>query len=393
MIKDLFSLVAPAKVEDLFAAVNARKMLFVRTGDSKRFSRLLPWSTVNTLLQSNPFGPGQLSVLQGSSTLVADMYRDRDDLSKLRLDSLQLLADQGLSLVINRVDDLVPAIGAFTAMLERHLRCTVAANGYLTFCRGGAFRPHWDSHDVLVLQLHGRKSWRVYQPKETDPVRDHAYERGAVLGPVLWQDALEPGDLLYLPRGHVHVAEVKNNEASAHLSLNLSWRRGADILAWLSESPDLDEALRMDIRAIQDIEQLQKHELSIKAALRGLADSLRIEDFLAWVDRRRNFRPAVNFGLGLHIDSHTWLQPAYRRRIVFSAPKDGFVIFNTGGTEHRVSMAAAELLLLIQDHDAITLSIARDKLQKSDEGELRLAARELAAKGLIYVDSWADYQP
>jgi 50S ribosomal protein L16 3-hydroxylase len=76
---------------------------------------------------------------------------------------------------------------------------------------GGGVGPHLDSYDVFLLQLGGRRRWRI------GPVRSAADERLVEGAPLkLLADfrpqqewVLEPGDLLYLPPrwGHDGVAE------------------------------------------------------------------------------------------------------------------------------------------------------------------------------------------
>ena len=72
---------------------------------------------------------------------------------------------------------------------------------------GGGVGPHLDSYDVFLLQVHGRRRWRI------GPVHDRSLVAGLpvkILGQfVPDQDwILEPGDMLYLPPnwGHDGVA-------------------------------------------------------------------------------------------------------------------------------------------------------------------------------------------
>jgi hypothetical protein len=85
---------------------------------------------------------------------------------------------------------------------------------------------------VFVVQLEGTKRWRVWEPtgQSRDPIGGkHAVARPTVdqLGAPMLDLLLEPGDVLYLPRGHPHVAET-TDEASAHLTVGLlaiTWHR------------------------------------------------------------------------------------------------------------------------------------------------------------------------
>lgn len=72
---------------------------------------------------------------------------------------------------------------------------------------GGGVGPHLDPYDVFLIQLHGKRRWRI------GPVRDRRLVEGAPLKLLRHFDAtldmvLEPGDLLYLPPmwGHDGIA-------------------------------------------------------------------------------------------------------------------------------------------------------------------------------------------
>ena len=73
--------------------------------------------------------------------------------------------------------------------------------------RGGGVGPHLDSYDVFLIQVQGRRHWRIAPPVPRD--RETAWVEGAPLK--LLRDfeptqdwVLEPGDLLYLPPGWGH---------------------------------------------------------------------------------------------------------------------------------------------------------------------------------------------
>jgi ribosomal protein L16 Arg81 hydroxylase len=64
------------------------------------------------------------------------------------------LLSQGVSIVVNSVDRWVPQIGQLSAAIEREMGIYTDVNAYLSFFKGGAFKPHWDFMDVLVVQVH-----------------------------------------------------------------------------------------------------------------------------------------------------------------------------------------------------------------------------------------------
>ncbi len=68
---------------------------------------------------------------------------------------------------------------------------------------GGGVGPHVDSYDVFLLQVHGRRRWRLAPPGPWRPVPDAPLR--LVRGFVPREEyLLEPGDMLYLPPGWAH---------------------------------------------------------------------------------------------------------------------------------------------------------------------------------------------
>ena len=87
--------------------------------------------------------------------------------------------------------------------------------------------PHFDDVDVFMLQLEGRKRWRLYYPPQPSDWLASHYSNDftqAELGPCAMTLELHPGDLLYLPRGMIHQGDVSSNEgdevASLHITLS-----------------------------------------------------------------------------------------------------------------------------------------------------------------------------
>ena len=68
---------------------------------------------------------------------------------------------------------------------------------------GGGVGPHVDSYDVFLLQIHGRRRWRIAPPGDATLVEGVPLK---ILKHFAPQDdwVLEPGDMLYLPPGWGH---------------------------------------------------------------------------------------------------------------------------------------------------------------------------------------------
>ena len=85
----------------------------------------------------------------------------------------------------------------------------VGANNYLTPTKSAGFAPHWDDIDAFMVQVEGKKYWKVYAPESADdtlPLESSGNFSDADFAerqPV-FEGWLEQGDTLYVPRGFVH---------------------------------------------------------------------------------------------------------------------------------------------------------------------------------------------
>lgn len=106
--------------------------------------------------------------------------------------------------------------------LELALTHPIQVNAYITPAAARGLGVHHDEHDVLVLQVYGRKLWEVFEPAEPGAPRD-------ATGAKLIDAELAPGDALYIPRQFPHAARTAAS-ASAHLTVGVITVKWATLL-------------------------------------------------------------------------------------------------------------------------------------------------------------------
>lgn len=130
----------------------------------------------------------------------------------------------GYSVVLNWLQYRSTAVAQLTEAFEASLGFRSSVNMYHTPGGGGvAFAPHYDWNDVFVLQLNGSKAWAVWEPTvqlpRSDERRIEDEQLKAALGTPVMDLVLQPGDILYLPRGYPHAAKNLLQETSTHLTV------------------------------------------------------------------------------------------------------------------------------------------------------------------------------
>lgn len=107
--------------------------------------------------------------------------------------------------------------------LQEFFGCFVGANVYLTPPGSQGFAPHYDDIEAFVLQLEGRKRWRLYEPRAPNEVLPRFSSKNfeqSDLGECILDTVLEPGDVLYFPRGIIHQAVTEEETHSLHITVS-----------------------------------------------------------------------------------------------------------------------------------------------------------------------------
>ena len=171
-----------------------------------------------------------------------------------QVDSAKVLAQfaDGATIVLQGLHRLWPPLIDFVRHLVDDLGHPVQANAYITPPDNRGFDPHYDVHDVFVLQAAGSKRWIVHppvldHPLPTQPWTDHrsAVEDRAAEEPAI-DAVLGPGDALYLPRGWIHSAKALDT-VSVHLTIGVSAITHLDVVRSVVDALAGDAAFRRSL--------------------------------------------------------------------------------------------------------------------------------------------------
>jgi lysine-specific demethylase/histidyl-hydroxylase NO66 len=91
-----------------------------------------------------------------------------------------------------------------------------------------ALAPHFDDIEAFAMQLEGKKRWRLYQSVNDNDALPRVPSRNFredELPPMLMDVVLEPGDLLYFPRGCIHQAMSQPDIGAHSLHITVSCGR------------------------------------------------------------------------------------------------------------------------------------------------------------------------
>jgi len=242
--------VGAAEVRDFLAGTLGRAAHRSRM-DPDAARDLFGWRQLNAALAEHRLAPPRLRLERGGADVTQGVFRSR----RSRRGALLLDLDAAAlteklrgeaTLIVDAVNELSPPLGRLCAGLSGVFAASCQANAYA--CWGGVqgFDAHWDDHDVFVVQLEGRKRWTLFGVSQPWPTRRGACPPATPPADAVDEIVLEPGDVLYMPRGYWHAA-VGLGGPALHLTVGLTRRCGADFLHWLADEILSEELARADL--------------------------------------------------------------------------------------------------------------------------------------------------
>jgi hypothetical protein len=231
--------------------------------------------------------------------------------------------------------------------LEEALDYAVHANVYITPGETAGFLPHYDTHEVLVLQIAGKKRWLIDEPPLKLPHTSQRFRAAEYTpGPRIMEIELVAGDALYLPRGYVHSTTTSECH-SAHITLGINVLTWADIAAEFLPScvekeeyrkalppgfasrPELRPALKQHLMRLlpvvpidhdglidRAISVVQKGRRRVPARFRAEVTVITANSLLQTPARQRYDIAQSNDSLTLQFDGRRFFFPGARREIL-----------------------------------------------------------------------------
>ncbi len=210
-----------------------RRPLVIHREEPDRYADLLTLDDLDQILSLSDLRADFVRVVvDGVETPISELCASC--VSSGRQHELELLYERyrgGSTVMLDFLDERWEPLTRFCRSLGSESNVIAWANLFLTPSGARGFRPHYDTHDAFILQVHGSKHWRIYESPVELPLSDQQYtEDRFELGEPVDEFDLHAGDLLYLPRGFIHEG-ASRDETSVHLTIGIFpflWTRVLD---------------------------------------------------------------------------------------------------------------------------------------------------------------------
>ena len=218
----------PVARDEFFDAYWEARPLVVARDAPGYFDPLLSLDEIDRVITTLNLSHPDLQLVSSAEDIRAQQYTYRSgmvDVAKL----YQYFAD-GATIILPQLHTRVPALAAFCRALEREFSSRFQTNIYMTPGNAQGFKPHYDTHDVFVLQIAGSKNWQIFETPVELPLKGQHFDSAVhPLGEVTQSFTLNPGDMLYIPRGLVHDATA-NDEISLHITTGVMANSWTDLM-------------------------------------------------------------------------------------------------------------------------------------------------------------------
>src|SRR5580765_8050898 len=290
----LSELLAPVSVDDFLSTYWLKHHLFCR-GAAGRFSSLLSWPTLNDILEHRWRETFRFRLALQGRDLDPASYADLGGYTpRIRSKDVTEHLRRGATLSFDAIDEVHEPLTRLAQAFEAFFRGGTKINIYAGWRALHGLDLHRDNQEIFILQLDGRKRWLLYG-FAIDGVDRGGLKTSSVppAGAEL-DEVLEPGDLLYIPRGRYHVA-VPMNEPTLHLTLGVKNPRGIDVLHWMVERVSASPIAAQDLPILESEVGRRNYAETLRRTLFDGLDEDLVEQYLA--ETGSNFKPRPSFSL------------------------------------------------------------------------------------------------
>jgi len=227
-VSEFSDLLYPKDDNNFFSKYWEKQPLVIRRDNPDYYSGLFSIKDVDVVLALNQFKSPDIRVVKNQEPLLPSKYENPD--GTLKLNHLYTSYADGYTVVINELQRFWQPLRVLCQNIQNQLSHQVVANMYLTPKEQKALMPHYDTHDVIVLQVYGKKHWKVYDCTTETPLL-HSFQpifQRSQLGKPK-EITLQAGDMMYMPRGYPHEA-MTSDESSLHLTIGIHPDQWVDLL-------------------------------------------------------------------------------------------------------------------------------------------------------------------
>lgn len=388
----LSDVIRPLSPSEFLASKWGEEVVYLEGGCNAVLD-LFSWQELNELLNLRRLTYPRVRVMKNKEavrtetfTLLRPGARNQAPVEYLDAAMLNFHLTEGASLIINGVDEISAGLQHLCANIGRDINDYCSANAYAAFGTEAGFPNHWDDHEALILQVSGKKRWRVFAPTRIYPLSEDV-EGNLTQGTKLLLDVvLKPGDTLYIPRGFWHDV-TPLGEPTLHLTLGAVPPTG---LAWLRHTIEMaasNPELRRNLAQFSGGEVLSAQSAALIEAAVAALKGANVQEYLQ--KRRARLVPHPVFSLPQSVTAASLSDTTSVgfAGLAYTIAVDENEIVRIGTMDREWSFAAGtkHFFEAIFADPAISVSALCERALPLPAGEVKELVRYLLGEGFLRV--------
>ena len=389
----LESIIEPCEADTFLARHWGEDFAFFKGGSAKH-RELFSWRKLNRLLTQHRLSYPRVRVMKNRESVRAETYtlrrqnvRNQSFVEYLDVAMINFHLSEGASLIVNAVDEMDSELNQLCGGLGRVFGDYISANAYASFGTEAGFPIHWDDHEAIILQIDGRKRWRIFEPTRLHPLSEDVEGNLTKPDRLLLDVVLEPGDTLYIPRGFWHdVTPV--GESTLHLTLGAIPPTGLSWLRHVVERAADNVSVRKNIPRFRGDEERASFKQEVLQVLQNVCAAADLDEYLS--SRAARLTPRSTFSLPQSvdlqkIDGATVVQFAGLTYTLRREEADGAIVIGAFDRDWRFSSSAAPFFEAVFSAPRISVHELIDAAPTLRESEITELVRYLLGEGFLSI--------
>jgi ribosomal protein L16 Arg81 hydroxylase len=225
---DFSDLLTPIEESYFFSEYWEKKLLVIQGRCEEYYDELLTINDIDHILTSTWLRSPSLRLVKDGREMNLASYTKsfnwgmktfRDVIDVPQVISAYL---QGVTIVLEALHQYWKPLALFCDALTKKINLRFQSNVYVTPPKAKGLSPHYDSHDVFILQIFGSKCWKFYEPTIQLPNKRFRFNKEkSEIGNLIKEVKIQRGDLVYIPRGYAHEA-LATKDSSIHITVGIN---------------------------------------------------------------------------------------------------------------------------------------------------------------------------
>jgi ribosomal protein L16 Arg81 hydroxylase len=287
----LEELVAPLGEAEFLSLLRERKLTLLRGPDPDRYTGLLNWKLLRGMLERGEYPRDlvHLRLSRDSVTVPLDRWFSKNTEgtgSKVDVAKVEAYMAEGFNLCITCIDEQAPHLTALCNDIRERSFEQIKLGVIVTTGKFGAFKLHYDPEDLIILQVEGRKRWKIYGPAVSNPVIGMPLQEPPPEQAPIFDEVLKPGDFLFVPGGNWHRCE-NGPGRSLHLGFFFQPPTGWHFVKAVMSDLVADEVFRKPLTRLTGRTELAAMEADFKRRAIDAINHLNLHEYFAdWIKAR-----------------------------------------------------------------------------------------------------------